>query len=407
MNNVVNKIREFSKQIEDSDFLPNVLGKYHRKAIAGYLPVVLFGAGSAGAHLCNALQLFHVSVTCFCDNNPDFVGGIYCGCPVISVEELRQKHQESLIVISASQRYARHIHDQLTDLGFQSDNIHTPALEPLLYYTNAVNLYWSLDNLEEHARQLQKTYDLYSDAKSKDLFIHRMALLTGGFDYNSFQQFIRVFADLVSDRGPNLFSQPWYDENFFYFNSDFFPLNNNEVFVNVGALVGDCAIEFLNTCKAKGLQYKEIINFEPDPGNFIRLLANLKNIDNVRCLPYGLWSYKSRLRFSNPNQSSAGTPGSLKNDGDLEVEVVSLDKLLPDTEISFIKMDVEGAEMEALRGAADTIRRNTPKLAISVYHKRDDIFEIPLFIHQLHPGYKLYLRHHSSTFGETVLYAVP
>lgn len=407
MDRVVNKILRISKRIEDADFLPNILGKYYREAMDESIPVVLFGAGSVGAHLCNALQLCHLPIACFCDNNPGPVGGTYCGHPVISVEELRQKHRQSLIVISASQRYAQQIRDQLLSLGFRSDAVHTLPLEPLLYYTNAVNLYWSPDDLENHARQLQGAYDLYSDAKSKDLFVCRTALLSGGFDYNSFRHFIRDFADLTSGSGPAFFSEPRYDENFFYFNNDFFPLNDNELFVNVGALVGDCAVEFVNSCRAKGFQYKEIINLEPDPGNFLRLSANMKNIDNVRCLPYGLWSCKSRLRFSNPDQSGAGTPGSLKSDGEMEVEVVSLDELLPDEEISFIKMDVEGAEMEALRGAAATIKRCAPKLAISVYHKRDDIYEIPLFVHQIYPEYKFYLRHHSTTFGETVLYAVP
>ncbi len=113
------------------------------------------------------------------------------------------------------------------------------------------------------------------------------------------------------------------------------------------------------------------------------------------------------MRFTSPNPSSAGAVGYLSAKGNVEVDLVSLDELLPDTEITFVKMDVEGAEMEALRGAAETIRRNVPKLAISVYHKRNDIFDVPLFIHRLHPRYKFYLRHHSTTFSETVLFAVP
>jgi len=260
--------------------------------------------------------------------------------------------------------------------------------------------------LQKHAQQLQNAYNLFADKKSKDLFIHRLALLTGGFDYRSFQTFIDEFADFVSVHGPNLFSGPLFDENYFYFHSDFFPLKEGEVFANVGALLGDCAIEFANVCREKNLVYKGIINFEPDPNNFAKLSANMANLPNVRCFPYGLWSGRSRLRFSNPAQSRAGVPGWLDVNGDLEVDVVSLDELLPDAEITLMKMDVEGAEMEALKGAAATIRRNKPKLAISLYHKRDDIFEIPLFIQQLHPGYKFYLRHHSTTFSETVLFAI-
>ncbi|MGA2226736.1 MAG: FkbM family methyltransferase [Syntrophobacteraceae bacterium] len=407
MNRLINVIQDLSKPFQDADFLPNILGKYNREAVLGHIQVVLFGAGSAGVHLCRALKIHHVNITCFCDNNPKIIGGFCAGHPVISVEELRKDHQKSLIVISVSQPYAQQIRDQLLNLGFTSDSIHTPPPDPLLYYTNAAKLYWSPADLQTRAQQLQDTCDLFLDQKSKDLFIHRIALLTGGLDYNSYWRFIQLFADLISDLNPNLFLSPLYDENYFYFNSDFFPVGNKEVFANVGALVGDCAIEFAKACKTKGLQYKEIINFEPDHNNFVQLSANMNHLANVRCLPYGLWSHRSHLRFSNPDKYNACTPGSLDPEGNLEVEVISLDELLPDVEISFMKMDVEGAELEALCGASNTIKRNRPKLAISVYHKRDDIFEIPLFIHQLHPGYRFYLRHHSTTFGETVLFAVP
>ena len=407
MNRVLKQIQEFSTNREDADFLPNVLGGHVHEAATGNIPVVLFGAGSAGVHLCKALKILNVAVDCFCDNNARLVGGLCAGHPVISVEELGKNHRGSLIVISASRPYAGQIGEQLPQLGFAPDRLHTPPPDPLLYYTNAANLYWPPEDLEAHAEQLQAAYDLFSDAKSKELFVQRLALLSGGFDYASFRRFIQRFADLTADPAPEFFANPRYDENHYYFHSDFFPLQDGEVFANVGALVGDCAVEFADACTSKGLRYKEIINFEPDPENFLQLSANMDRVPRVRCLPYGLWSGRTRLRFSNPEPSRPGTPGSLDDDGNLDVEVAALDELLPDSEISFIKMDVEGAEIEALRGAAGTLRRNAPKLAISVYHKREDVFEIPLFVHRIHPGYKLYLRHHSTTFGETVLYAVP
>ncbi len=407
MDRLISKIIDISKPCEKADFLPNILGEQYPETVNGRIRVVLFGAGSAGRHLSRALKIHGVNVCCFCDNNPRLTGAQCIGYPVISVDELKQDHRESLIVISASRPYAQEIKDQLLGSGFSPDRIHTPLPEHVLYYTNVDNLYWPPDEVKACARQLQEAYDIFFDRKSRDIFIHRMALLINGFDYESFQRFIRNFADLLNDPDSDLFSKPRYDENHFYFHSEFFPLRTHEVFANVGALVGDCAVEFVHACQAKGLEYEEIINFEPDPDNCAKLSENMHQFPRVRCLPYGLWSQRSRLRFSNPNQTGAGTPGSLDNDGPMEVDVVSLDGLLPDTQITFMKMDVEGAEMEALRGAAGTIRRNRPKLAVSVYHKRNDIFEIPLFIHQLHPGYRFYLRHHSTTFNETVLYAVP
>jgi len=77
-----------------------------------------------------------------------------------------------------------------------------------------------------------------------------------------------------------------------------------------------------------------------------------------------------------------------------------------DEPVTYIKMDIEGAELNALKGAANTIKKNKPRLAICVYHKPEDILEIPVFLSELVPSYQFYLRHHSQYYIETVLYAV-
>ena len=76
--------------------------------------------------------------------------------------------------------------------------------------------------------------------------------------------------------------------------------------------------------------------------------------------------------------------------------------------VTFIKMDIEGAELESLKGAGRIIiREQKPKLAICVYHKKEDIFDIPEYILSLNPKYKLYLRHYTLGEWDTVLYAIP
>lgn len=84
----------------------------------------------------------------------------------------------------------------------------------------------------------------------------------------------------------------------------------------------------------------------------------------------------------------------------------SLDNLLQGRLVTFIKMDIEGSELKALMGAKETIRKYKPKLAICLYHKKEDILEIPLYVKELLPEYKLYIRHHCNKHGETVLYAM-
>jgi hypothetical protein len=95
----------------------------------------------------------------------------------------------------------------------------------------------------------------------------------------------------------------------------------------------------------------------------------------------------------------------INDNGKFQIDVDSIDNIVKD-KVSFIKMDIEGAELEALRGAKNTILKYKPKLAISVYHKQDDLINIPQYILQLNEKYKLYLRHYGESTDETILYAV-
>ena len=95
-----------------------------------------------------------------------------------------------------------------------------------------------------------------------------------------------------------------------------------------------------------------------------------------------------------------------EKDATAVLEVVALDDVIDDS-VTFIKMDIEGSELKALEGAKGLIKKYKPKLAISVYHKPEDIVELPLYIKTLIPEYKLYLRHYSNFYRETILYAIP
>ncbi len=403
MRPVLQKINELIKQRDEADFLPHILGEYRLDVTQGKIPVVLFGAGSAGEYMCRALKIHGINISSFCDNNQRLIGSEISGYPVISADDLVRNHHQSLVVISTSSAYTQQIYDQLAGMGFPSERVHIPPLEPLLYYTNLVNQYSGpKDDLDSYAEQLQAVYNMLVDQKSKDIFVRRIALFRGSFDYASFKRFIDTYADLHSASDDRLFSAPRYDENYFYFNSDFFPLQDQEVFANVGALVGDCAVEFARTCRAKKISYKAIINFEPDPDNFSQLVKNTAHLPHVRSIPCALWSQNGRLNFS-PEE-----PGSsrLCGDGAIEIDVASMDEILAGTEVTLIKMDIEGAEMDALIGATKTITRCKPRLAISLYHQQDDIFKIPLLLNKICPEYKFFIRHHATNLSETVLYAI-
>ncbi|MDJ0738909.1 MAG: FkbM family methyltransferase [Gammaproteobacteria bacterium] len=181
-------------------------------------------------------------------------------------------------------------------------------------------------------------------------------------------------------------------------------------FVDCGAYTGDTVAALAQRLRSLGKTLDYAISFEPDPANHATLVDELARQkadlpgSRLMALPLGVWSHDTVLRFNVGNGSSSGVAGSTGDATTADVPVVALDGMLASAEPNFIKMDIEGAEREALRGAQQIIQRCRPNLAVCVYHRPDDLWEIPLAIHALHPGYRMHLRVHSHMGLSTVLY---
>lgn len=178
-----------------------------------------------------------------------------------------------------------------------------------------------------------------------------------------------------------------------------------EFFVDAGSFDGMTSIYFSEWCKKTGNRTREYVYaFEPDINNAEKCHENLqKNGIEHEIIMSGCWNEETILSF---HAISNGT-SRISSMGEISINVTSIDQALAGKPVSFIKMDIEGAEIQALEGAKNTIKRNKPKLAISIYHKPEDIWQIPQIILKYYPDYKLYLRHYSLTDYETVLYALP
>lgn len=178
--------------------------------------------------------------------------------------------------------------------------------------------------------------------------------------------------------------------------------NPGKVFVDGGAFDGDTVKAFM---KAAGDQFGHIFAFETEEKNLKKLRAFVdqnKLAEKITVYPYALWSERTTLLVDDEK----GMNQKVTEKGTHKIPADTIDHLLKNEKVSFIKMDIEGAEMEALKGAAEVIKANKPGLAISIYHKPNDFYEIPLYIMELVPEYRLYVRHHSCFFADTVLYAV-
>ena len=194
---------------------------------------------------------------------------------------------------------------------------------------------------------------------------------------------------------------PFFSKKDQYFVKDIVPLSESEVFIDCGAFDGDTMKDFIKATKGK---YQSIICFEPVE-EFHKRLEKRGAGKKVTAIRAGVYKESTTLQFN----AEAGKGSSISSNAahTISIPVRAIDDVPECSTATFIKMDVEGSELDALKGAKQTILNNKPKLAICLYHRPKDFVEIPKWIHNLVPEYKLYVRHHSFSINETVLYAIP
>ncbi len=184
---------------------------------------------------------------------------------------------------------------------------------------------------------------------------------------------------------------------------DIFPPVDNEIIVDAGGYDATTALEFANWTDNK---YQKIYTFEPNQNDCALCEENIKKsgLKNIILIKKGTWSEETELYFSDNAISSGGR--FQEADSAIRLPVTTIDNIVLDEKVTLIKMDIEGSELQALRGAQKTIKRNLPRLAICIYHKEQDLYEIPQYILSLSDKYRFYIRHYASNYWETVLYAI-
>ena len=180
---------------------------------------------------------------------------------------------------------------------------------------------------------------------------------------------------------------------------DFLQLGSRpgEVFVDVGGYDGYTSAMFARLCP----DYRAIYLFEPTPENLLTARKKLGGLANVHVIEKGASDQPGTVRFS-----ADGSIGAVSEDGEVEIEVERIDAVLQDP-ATLIKIDIEGGEHDALEGARETILRDHPRLAICVYHKPEDLRQIPQQILAMRDDYDLHLRHYTEGLVETVMFFMP
>ena len=231
---------------------------------------------------------------------------------------------------------------------------------------------------------LEKAYSMLNDEESKSVFAARIrAIISGSIGYLRVSAYEDYFHPLVK---PEL----------------------GDVILDGGVSEDiNSQIAFIKTIGSGGKYF----GFEPDPTGFCIANESIKksaSYDNYELIPLGLWHRRDKLLFEMLGQGTCAT--KIKKENSIECDVLPVDEFVESRDLNkvdFIKLDIEGAEFNALKGAIKTITKFRPKLAISLYHQLQDLYFIPLFLKEICIDYEFYLGHHHSALPETILYARP
>lgn len=356
---------------------------YDEASEGGRRPLVLFGCGALGRRTLAALKHAGKAPVALTDNNPAAWGREIDGVPVLSPADAVKAHGGDA-VFAVSIYNGANARSQLQTLGCQRV-IHFCALyqafgEALMPHGGVAAPAVILSEAEA-ARAGAR---IWADDASQTEYVEQIAWRLG--------------------EGPGTLptAHPVAER---YFPPHLFELRDSDLFVDCGAFDGDSLRDLL---KRQSNALGGFIGLEPDPQNFARLSAFIDTLpesvrDKVHAYPMAVASRGGSIRFC----ATASAGSTVAADGQIEVESVALDSLLGDRHPNFIKMDVEGNELDALTGSRAVIDRDRPILAICLYHKPEDLWQIPLFIRSVVPDYRLYLGRYAQDCWELVCYAVP
>ncbi len=233
---------------------------------------------------------------------------------------------------------------------------------------------------------------------SKEMFFaHRQEILST-MELLEDEESKRDFALFILQKNIGFYNKP-YSRLPQYFDRQYINTDAKTVFVDCGAYTGDTINNFVSFTDN---QYKHIYAFEMDEANFNKLQCNVGENDRVTCINKGVGANNLLMKADTGKMSAS----RISDSGESIIEIVALDSLFESEKVTFIKMDIEGFELDALKGAKGIIKRDMPDLAISLYHKFEDIYLIPQYIKELCENYKLYFKNYHNSASECVLYAV-
>ena len=332
-------------------------------------PILLYGMGNGADMIIKVLESYDISYEDTFASDGFVRGHSFHGKRVLSFSEAKEKYGDFVIIVTFA------VHDDKT-MNFISDLSDNYEL-----YAPTVSVVdggpFTYEFFMENEANFKKAYDILCDEKSKEDYLDILRFkLSGDVKYllKAHSEKMKLYDDVL-------------------------PLSDDESIVDLGAYDGDTIREFLSVTDGK---YRKIIALEPDEKNFRKLERKTEDLPNLTRLNLGAWDKEETLFFA----KKSGRNSRLEETG-IPVNFNSVDNIVTD-EVTFIKMDIEGAELKALEGAKETVAKYKPKLYVCAYHRNEDMFALPFKIKELFDGYKIYFRQHPYIPAwESNFYAIP
>ncbi len=332
-------------------------------------PIFIYGMGDGAEKIMRVFREKQIPVAGIFASD-DFVRGhSFAGFQVRKLSDIEAEVDDFVIVLAFAAGYQSLV-DKIIEIGKR----HTLLVPDVPVAGGGLFTY---EYCVEHATELDAVYQMLADAESRRVYASILNFKISGE--------IRYLLDVTTPK------------------SDVYrkimQLTPNEVYVDLGAYNGDTIQEVLQYTRGK---YIRIYAVEPDRKNFKKLCKYLDGMHYVSAYHAVAWCKDTEVPFA----TKAGRQSAVSAFGQ-EIPARSVDSILEGRPATIIKMDVEGCEREALWGASQTIAHFAPKLMVSLYHRNEDIFALPLLIHQLNPDYQFYVRHQLYIPAwETNLYAI-
>ena len=348
---------------------------------------ILFGAGNLGRKTLRGLRAAGITPRAFVDNNSAIWGKEIDGVPVWSPVEAAARYGDSVTFIMTIWRgegtdtMAERC-QPLVDLGCR----HIINFGQVFWkYPEVFLPHYSFDlphKVLEQADEVRRAFELWADDASRAEYVAQ----------------IRWRLHLDFDGLPRPVKHP------IYFPDDLYAIAADERFVDCGAFDGDTLRTFLARA---GERFDKVFAFEADPANFAKLRDYVAKLpaglgDKVEVFDCAVGARDGQVFFD-----ATGTEASAVGASGLAIDCKRLDHVLADRAPTWIKMDIEGSELDAIEGASGLLATSAPILAVCVYHRQDHLWRAPLMIQALRSGYQFFLRPHLLESWDLLCYAVP